>query len=407
VREQLPAASAASGPTPVSAREARRAQLVALGLLGRRPTGGPAEVLARTRGIQLDTISVLARSHELIAYARLGATPRRRIEDAYWGGPPYRAMEFWYHAACIVPIEEWPSLGFRRDDIRARGFRWHRVDDMDKAAAVVLAQLRDLGPLTAKELGGAKRGGPWWDWSETKIAAEWLLDIGEVVCTTRRSFQRVYDLPERAIPADILRRAVSREDAVRTLVERAVAALGVATAADIAAYTGVKRPDVVAALPACALEAVQVEGWTAGAVAAPGAFDHAAVSGAVRTRPVLLSPFDGLICDRTRLERHFGFRHRLEAYVPKPLRVHGYYSMPVLAGDRLVGRVDPAREGDTLVARSVHLEEGLTPAGVERAARATAKALAEAARWVGCSSVAIERVEPESARAALLSSLPG
>ncbi len=360
-------------------------------------------MLAQTRGVQLDTISVLARSHELVAFARLGAVPRRRIEAAYWEGPPYAAIEYWYHAACVVPIEEWPNLGFKRAARRARGFRWHRLTDPAKACSNVLDQLRDRGPLTAKELGGAKRGGPWWDWSETKIAAEWLLDVGDVVCTTRRGFQRVYDLPERAIPAELLRIEVRKPDAVRVLIERATAALGVATAADLAAYAGLKRADVAAALPSCALEHAVVEGWRDGAVVAPGALDHPAVAGA-RARPVLLSPFDSLICDRARIERVFGFHHRLEAYVPRPARVHGYYSMPVLSNDRLVGRVDPAREGSTLVARSVHLEHS-EPTG--RAARAVGAALSEAAKWVNADSIVVERVEPSAARASVLSALKG
>ncbi|HET9090964.1 MAG TPA: crosslink repair DNA glycosylase YcaQ family protein [Acidimicrobiales bacterium] len=393
-------------PGEVSIRHARRAQLAAQGLLGRRLSGGAGSVLSATRGVQLDTISVLARSHELIAFARLGALPRRRLEKAYWGGPPFPAFEFWYHAACIVPIEEWPNLAFKRAAIRARGFRWHRLDQIDKVAAIVLEQVRERGPLTANELGGAKRGGPWWDWSETKITAEWLLDVGELVCTTRRGFQRVYDLPERAIPSHLLGTEVPREEAVRLLAERAGRALGVATAADLASYVGVKQAEMAAVLRSSSLEPVRVEGWRQAAYAAPEALEHPAVNGSTRGRPVLLSPFDSVVCDRARLERLFGFRHRLEAYVPRHKRVHGYYTMPVLAGDRFVARVDPGREGSTLVARSVFFEPAGT-AALGRAARATAAALLEAASWVGCDSVAVERVEPEQARDALLTGLKG
>jgi uncharacterized protein YcaQ len=388
----------------VSARDGCRAHLAAQGLLGRRLRGGPAAVLERLRGIQLDTISVLARSHELMAFARLGPLPRRLIERDYWGGPPYRAMEFWYHAACIVPIEEWPNLGYRREAMRARGFRWHRVADVDRVCREVLAQLRDRGPLTANELGGAKQGGPWWDWSDTKIAVEWLLDIGDVVCTTRRAYQRVYDLPERAVPAELLGLEVPKPEALRALLEQAASALGVATAGDLANYIGARQADVKAVLFEAKLEPVLVEGWSQPAFAAVGALDHPAVSGRSTARPVLLSPFDGLICDRARLERHFGFRHRLEAYVPKPKRLYGYYSMPVLAGDRLVARVDPARQATTLVARSVHFEP-MSPAALARAGRMTAAALDEAASWVGCSNVAVERVEPAEAAAPLRSAL--
>ncbi len=364
-------------------------------------------MLTQTRGVQLDTISVLARSHELVAFARLGAVSRERIETDYWGGPPYAAFEYWYHAACVLPIEEWPNLEFKRVARREKGFRWHRVENLDKACKAVFEQLRDRGPLTAKELGGAKRGGPWWDWSETKIAAEWLLDIGDVVCTARRGFQRVYDLPERAVPPALLEASVPKSDAVRVLVERAGAALGVATAGDLAAYTGLKRVEVTACLQASELEPAVVEGWKDKAFVAPKALDHQAVGGpagsrGARVRPVMLSPFDSLICDRARVERLFGFHHRLEAYVPRPLRVHGYYAMPVLVGDRLVARVDPARDGATLVARSVHLE-GSEPTG--RAAAAVGAALIEAAKWVKADAIAVERVEPPEARDAVLAAV--
>lgn len=390
--------------TELSRREARRAHLAAQGLLGRR-LSGPGEVLTRTRGVQLDTISVLARAHELMAFARLGALPRARIENAYWGGPPYEAMEYWYHAACIVPIEEWPNFAWKREAIRHRGFRWHRLADPEASCKEVIGQLQERGPLTANELGGAKRGGVWWDWSDTKIAVEWLLDIGEVVCTTRRSFQRVYDLPERAVPGDLLARSVDKDTAVATLVQRACAALGVASAADIARYAGLKRPETVKALAEGVLEEVRIEGWETQAYAAPGSLEHPAVSGRAGSRTVLLSPFDGVVCDRDRLDRLFGFRHRLEAYVPKPKRVHGYYAMPVLAGDSLVGRVDPARVGTTLVARSVHLEPATSESALARSSRHTARALIEAARWVGCDSVALERVEPARARSHIAAAL--
>ncbi len=137
----------------------------------------------RIGAVQIDTISVLARSHELVAYARLGPVGRDRIERAYWHPRRAAAFEYWSHAACILPIEEWPYYAFRRRSFLARGLRWHDVPE--QACKEVLARLRADGPLTATQLGGAKAGGPWWDWSEIKIAAEWLLDIGDVVCVRR------------------------------------------------------------------------------------------------------------------------------------------------------------------------------------------------------------------------------
>ncbi len=191
-------------PETLSIEEARRVALLAQGLRGpRSTTGGVSAMLRRLGAVQLDTISVLARSHELVAYARQGAIGRNRVERAYWGTKS-ATFEYWSHAACVVPLEDWPAYGFKRRARLARGRRWHVLEEHDKSCADVVARLRDDGPLTANQLGGAKKGGPWWDWSETKIAAEWLLDIGELVCRERRGFQRVYDLAERAVPQDLL-----------------------------------------------------------------------------------------------------------------------------------------------------------------------------------------------------------
>jgi uncharacterized protein YcaQ len=381
----------------LGAREARRIALRSQGLLGPRISGGPLEVLHHLRAVQLDTISVLARSHELVPSARLGAQPRARIEAAYWGSLPGKAQanafEYWSHAACVVPMEDWPFFGFRRDDRRARGRRWHHLEDAERACGEVLAKLRSEGPLTARQLGGAKRGGPWWDWSEVKIAAEWLLDIGDVVCTTRVGFQRVYDLPERAVPSHLLGLRHPRDEQVRHLLLGAATALGVATVDEIAAYCGVPRKVAAAMLPELSLEEVSVEGWSKPALAVRSALEEP--TRGLRSRPVLLSPFDSTMWYRPRVEQVFAFRHRLEAYVPRDKRVHGYFSMPVLCGDELVARVDPAREKDVLVAKSIHFEEGVA---LGAAAAGVAAALREAATWVGAGAIRLERVEPANAR---------
>ncbi len=384
----------------LSAREARRIALRAQGLLGPRIAGGPLAVVRHLRAVQLDTISVLARSHELVCFARLGALPRARVERAFWGGEGRTTgpdtFEYWSHAACVLPIEDWPYFAAQRAARRARGRRWHRLEDAERVCAEVRHKLEAEGPLTARQLGGAKRGGPWWDWSEVKIAVEWMLDIGEVACTRRVGFQRVYALAERVIPPRLLDLDVPRPEQIAHLLRNATRALGVAVPADVAAYCGVAVKEAASVLPELALTPVRVEGWEGTAYADPVALESPTAG--LRSRPSLLSPFDSTNWFRPRLERLFGFRHRLEAYVPRAQRVHGYFSMPVLVGDQLVARVDPARERDVLVARSVHLEPG--PAAGQ-AGRGIAVALLDAARWVGARSVRLDRVEPAPARPAI------
>ncbi|MGI5450043.1 winged helix-turn-helix domain-containing protein [Streptomyces sp. CA-243310] len=378
----------------LSADEARRIALRAQGFLGapdRR--GGVRGVLRHLGAVQLDTISVLARSHELIPYARLGAVGRPAVEAAYWSDR--HAFEYWSHAACILPIEEWPHFAFRRRARRARGHRWHVLEDKERSTRTVLDRLRAEGPLTSTELGGAKNGGEWFEWSETKIAVEWLLDTGEVVCAERRGWKRVYDLPERAVPDALLHDDLDDHECLRRLVALAGRSLGVGTRADIADYHRLAGAQFDAVVEESGLVPVEVAGWSKPAWADPAALGTTPRG---RHRTTLLSPFDSLVWDRPRTERIFGFTHRLEAYVPKPKRIHGYFAMPLLAGGQLRGRVDPAREGTALVARQLSLTD-------PSAARPMAEALREAASWVGCDTVRVERAGTPAEAAAVTAEL--
>ena len=419
----------------LSLSEARSLAITAQGLsgsgIGKRSSAAARvdavdHVLKHLGAVQLDTISVLARSHELIPYARLGAVGRSAVEESYWGGEsgndhPTEAtsFEYWSHAACILPIDMWPWFSLRRRAFQRRGWRWHDVPT--KSLDIVRRELLERGPLTSTDLGGAKKGGPWWDWSDTKIAVEWLLDIGEVVCVRRVGWRRVYDLAERAIPDEHRESDVmwvdqdgvfgpSDADCLRELLLRSVRSLGVGTLADVLDVhrLGTKdyaRPVILQQLAQLEeqgeIATASVQGWSGVAyvdVRALGATHR-------KSRTTLLSPFDSLIWYRNRVARLFDFDFQLEAYVPAPKRVHGYFTMPVLHGGRLVARVDPKRVKDTLHARQITFEVG--PGGKVSAMniRGVATALNEAAAWVGCSTVVVDRVIPSHCAPALTAQL--
>ena len=228
----------------ITLEEARRMTLRAQGFLGATPwratRSGVAAMLRRVGAVQLDTISVLARSHELVAYARLGPVPREQVEQAYWHPAKPIAFEYWAHAACVLPLEQWPYFAFRRRAFRARGVRWHQSHQ--ETCEKVLARLRAEGPLTATQLGGAKAGGPWWDWSDVKIAVEWLLDTGDVICVRRTGWRRVYDLPERVLPGELLDPDLTDLQCLAYLAGVAARALGVVTYADLVDYHRLNFP---------------------------------------------------------------------------------------------------------------------------------------------------------------------
>lgn len=361
-------------PVELSNADARSMAIAAQGLAARRHRD-PLRLLEQLSAIQIDTISVIARSHELVAFSRLGPVTRADISRAWWGSG--RAFEYWAHAACVVPMQLWPLFAWRR---RRYLSRYPRTAEQTG----ILARVRDLGEATIGELGGARISPGWWEWSPVKRAVEQLLARGDVVCTERRGFRRVYRLTEAAVPGELL--AVDLDDAAcfAALAALAAARMGVATDDDLADYFRMPVGSMRAAADAAGLIPATVHGWRRPAWAHPDAVRAAGPR--VRHRPVLLSPFNSLIWHRPRTERLFGFRHRLEAYTPAAKRQHGYFVMPLLAGGRLVGRVDPKRDGATLRARRVSLR----PSAVD----AMAEALTAAARWVGCDDVLVEEVTP-------------
>jgi len=353
-------------------------------------------MLATLGAVQLDTISVLARTHLLVAWSRLGPTPRQSIEAAYWPTTTPTTFEYWAHAACIIPIDRWPTFAFRRRAAKVKQRRWHRLENPEATMNEVRTKLVSEGPLLASELGGTTRGGPWWDWTEAKIAVENLIDTGEVVCVARRGWRRVYDLAERAIPAELLGAQISDHECRLALVKEAARALGVATAQDLGRHHKMTITEVNGVIGDADLIEVDVEGSDRAWYASADALESLGSVGRVRT--TLLSPFDSLLWERPFVERLFGYIHRLEAYVPPAKRIHGYYAMPILAGTELVGAVDPAREKDTFVVRHISLN---STSRVQQAATA----LQGAAKWVDAESIRLERVTPEAARAPLAAAL--
>lgn len=363
----------------VSAADAGALAIAAQRLTGRRHRD-PLRLLEQLSAIQIDTISVIARSHELVAFTRLGQVSRGDIARAWWGSGG--TFEYWAHAACVIPMELWPLFAWRRRRFQAR---WPgRTREQEE----ILARLCDLGPLTTADLGGARITPGWWEWSPVKTAVEQLLARGEVACVERRGFRRVYTLIERAIPARLLAADLDDPSCFAGLVERASAHMGVATDDDLADYFRLPMAAVRPAAEAAGLVRIVVPGWARPTWAHPTAL--AGDGGVARHRPVLLSPFDSLIWHRPRTERLFGFRHRIEAYTPAAQRQHGYFVMPLLAAGRLRGRVDPKRDGTVLRARQVSMEP--------RAVDAMAEALRTAASWVGCDDIVVGSVTPPEGR---------
>jgi uncharacterized protein len=382
---------------------ARRAALAAQGLADPRPSGALTRrhldrLLARIRLLQLDSVNVAVRAHYMPVFSRLGPYDPGLVDDAAWSHTarrPRLLVEYWAHEASLLPVHDWPLLlsgakraGWWRHYASLAAREPGLVDD-------VLAAVKELGPVGAGTLeavlgAGAARpkGATWWARSDVKRICEWLFGTGQLTTGARVHFQRLYDLPERVLPPEVLAtHPADPEESARALVLRAAGALGVATEPDLRDYYRLgpaqSRRAVAELVEEGALEPVAVRRWRHVAYRRPGARMPRRVSARA-----LLSPFDPLIWERGRTERLFGFRYRIEIYVPEPQREFGYYVFPFLLDDALVARVDlkADRRAGVLRVPGAFAEPGVE---VARVVSELAAALRELAAWQGLDGVTV------------------
>ncbi|MFO1090304.1 MAG: crosslink repair DNA glycosylase YcaQ family protein [Hyphomicrobiales bacterium] len=386
----------------LSREEARRIALTAQGLAAPAREGDPswrkiAATIDRLNLLQIDSVNVLARAHYLPLYSRLGAYDRSLLDaHAFAQGRKGRALfEYWAHEASLLPVSCWPLLQWRMR-------RAERGDGLYKSLArfaverrgyidTVLAEIRANGPLAARELAGEeKRSGAWWGWHDAKYALEWLFWAGLVTASGRRGgFERLYDVPERVLPASALDSPVPAEaDAIRALVERSAIALGIASEADLRDYFRLPVAETKRAvqelIESGALREVGVEGWRMQAY-----LHRDATLPRRATGTALLSPFDPVVWERQRTERLFGFHYRIEIYTPAHKREYGYYVLPFLHEGRFAARLclKADRANDTLVVNTSHLEDG---ADLEGTANALIGELRRLSRWLDLAHMRVD-----------------
>ncbi len=393
----------------LSAAQARRAAIAAQGLARPRPRGR-VDVRHLRRALdalgilQLDSVNVFSRSHYMPLFSRLGPYPRETLDllTVHQDGQAGRAradrrelFEYWGHEASLIPIDLQPLLRWRM--ARADELAWKGVARVAREEPGLVRRVLELvgerGPIRAAEVRGPRRArgaGEMWNWDAGKTALEYLFFAGQVVAERRVNFERLYDLPERVLPAAVLEMPTPPEDeAQRELLLFAARRLGVATEPDLGDYFRLPRRDSKARLAelleAGALRRVAVEGWD------PPAFapHDLRVPRRVRARS-LLTPFDSMVWARERTERLFGFRYRIEIYTPAAKRVHGYYVLPFLLGDRLVARVDlkSDRRAGVLRAVAAFAEPGVA---ADEIARELAEELRLVSGWLGLGEVEVGR----------------
>jgi len=395
----------------LSAEQARRLALAAQGFGRPRPEGRvDARHLRRAIDdvglLQLDSVNVFLRSHYMPLFSRLGPYPREALDRLAWHedgqGKTRRArrrdlFEYWGHEASLLPVELQPLLRWRM--ARAGELAWKGVRRIGAEAPelleFVLGEVRDRGPLRASDLaleGRERQPGEMWSWSEEKTALEYLFFSGQLCAARRVNFERLYDLPERVLPPQVLAAPTPTQDeAQRQLLLVAAKRLGVATEPDLGDYFRLPRTESKARVAELVEEGelipVRVEGWSPTAYVTrerPASLRRAAGARA------LLTPFDSLVWARERTERLFGLRYRIEIYVPAPKRVYGYYVLPFLLGGRLVARVDlkSDRQAGVLRVQSAFAEPGDDAAIVAPELAAELRQLSE---WLGLGGVSVGR----------------
>ncbi len=358
--------------------------------------------------VQIDTLHMVRRSHYVTLWSRLGPYDPADLDALIYDPGARRLFEYWMHAASIIPLTEYRwRLGKMRDFQSGGGWRQDWGDD--PANRPVVAHVRQRitaeGGLRASDFkDGTHKGGPWWDWKPAKLALEYLYNRGELMIADRVNFQRVYDLRARVLPDWVDTTPPTGAETVRTRVEQAARQTGIGTDKHIAEYAYLKRTDATPALAELVRAGALVEVETAVIAGPPQTmFVHrdnlaaleAALDGAITpARTTFLNPFDSLFWAKGRDELLWGFRQTLEAYRPAHKRTWGYYCLPVLHRDRLVGRFDPKldRKTGTLILKALYLEPGITPD--DALVADVAAALRDFMAWHDARDLHIERSDP-------------
>jgi hypothetical protein len=382
-----------AAPT-LSRAQARRVALVAQGFRDPRHTVPTmrtfARTLSRTAVLQIDSVNVLARAHYMPLFSRMGPYDPGLLHRAA-ERPPRKIVEYWAHVAAFMPVELWPHMRHRMRAYEARGHEWQAIRHKPELVDSIIAEVAERGASTARDLddGLPRAKEHWgWNWSDTKKVMEYLFAAGRLAVSGRNSaFERLYDLPERVIPrAHLEAPEPTVEEASVELLRRAAVAHGVGTEYDLRDYFRMRpeltKPALATLVESGELLPVRVEGW------ARQAYLHrdAALPRKVHAR-ALLSPFDPLVWERQRTEQLFDFRYRIEIYVPEHKRVHGYYVLPFLLGDRIVGRVDlkADRKAGLLRVLGTYAE----PGAPEETADELAAELRDLAGWLGLAEIEV------------------
>lgn len=382
----------------ISLRMARRIALAAQGFNDPRPTGTPdrrhlARVLARTGLLQIDSVSAVVRAHYMPLYSRLGPYKLALLDEAAITRKRM-VFEYWAHEASFLPVETYPLMRWRMqraergEEMYSGLAKWGR----EHAAYIedIYREVAERGPIAASAFEGQKGSGGWWGWSHAKHAFEWLFWAGRITTAHRRGFERFYDLPERVLPPAILALPVPcPEDAHRELLRISARAHGVATGGDLRDYFRLSPADIKGRIEelveAGELLPVSVEGWS------KTAYLHkdARLPRRIEAR-ALLAPFDPVVFERSRTERLFDFHYRIEIYTPAEKRRYGYYVLPFLLGDSIVGRVDlrADRPAGVLRVHAAYAEPGAPP----QTAAELFEELKQMQGWLG-----LERIEVTAA----------
>lgn len=385
----------------LSGAEARRLALVAQGF-GNRPrgrvTGAHLAAAIENLGVlQIDSVNVFERSHYMPMFARLGGYDTAILDEMLLAPhAPATHVEYWAHEAAFLPVDSWPLWQWKMQLARERHSRpgsW--LSEHRALADSLVARLHNDGPATFTELEGPreKRRGSWWDWSDVKRTLEYLFEDGTITAIGRTTFQRIYATVADVVPQHLIDAPLSEPDARRALMRDAVRALGVGTLTDIADYYRFKTAPAKVALDQLVengdVVEVAVAGWTKNGKPVAGyMLPDSTVPARAPAVTALLSPFDPVTWNRDRASRMFGFDYKIEIYTPAPKRVYGYYSLPILMNDALVGRIDlkADRKAKTLIVRSAHWEPNRPKDAVDR----LASVVRDAAAWRGLESIVVE-----------------